>query len=62
MLERIHIHDELPRKWVFVHTHDAVRAALGALDGGESGSIVLITDGKDAAPAGKADSNAPHQQ
>jgi hypothetical protein len=61
ILERIHIHDELPRKFVFVHTHDAVRAAQEALDGGETGSIVLISDGKDV-PAGKADSYATHQQ
>jgi nucleoside-diphosphate-sugar epimerase len=54
MLERIHFYDELPRKWVFVHTHDAVRAALDALDGGETGgSVVLIADDADA-PKAKA--------
>jgi hypothetical protein len=37
MLERIHIYDVLPRKWVFVHTHDGVRAALASLDDGENG-------------------------
>lgn len=37
MLERIHIYDVLPRKWVFVHTHDGVRAALTALEVGDSG-------------------------
>jgi nucleoside-diphosphate-sugar epimerase len=54
MLERIHFYEELPRKWVFVHTHDAVRAALDALDGGETGgSVVLITDNADS-PKAKA--------
>jgi hypothetical protein len=37
MLERIHIYEVLPRKWVFVHTHDGVRAALASLDDGENG-------------------------
>lgn len=37
MLERINIYEVLPRKWVFVHTHDGVRAALAALDDGENG-------------------------
>jgi hypothetical protein len=33
MLERINVYERinLPRKWVFVHTHDGVRAALAAL-------------------------------
>lgn len=37
MLERINIYDVLPRKWVFVHTHDGVRAALAALEVGADG-------------------------
>jgi hypothetical protein len=46
MLERIHIYDVLPRKWVFVHTHDGVRAALASLDDGENGfSAELVTIG-----------------
>jgi hypothetical protein len=46
MLERIHIYDVLPRKWVFVHTHDGVRAALASLDDGENGfSAELATIG-----------------
>uniref|UniRef100_A0A383W800 STAS domain-containing protein n=1 Tax=Tetradesmus obliquus TaxID=3088 RepID=A0A383W800_TETOB len=64
MLERIHIHDSLPRKWVFVHTHDAVRAAQEELHNEESSSsVVLITDGNDiTSKAGKASSYATHQQ
>lgn len=45
MLDRIHIYEVLPRQWVFVHTHDGVRAALAELaaqDGGENGDMRVI--------------------
>lgn len=51
MMERIHIYDVLPRQCVYVHTHDAVRAAVAAL---ETGNEVAFSDspsavhGKDA--------------
>ena len=44
MLERIHIYDVLPRRWVFVHTHDGVRAAVAALDDGENGMKADVTE------------------
>lgn len=47
MLERINIYEVVPRKWVFVHTYDGVRAAMAGLDDGENG---FSASGK-AAPA-----------
>lgn len=56
MLERINLYEVLPRKWVFVHTHDGVRAALAALDDGENGFSARLADSaRDAAPAGIQD-------
>lgn len=49
MLERINIYEVVPRKWVFVHTYDGVRAAMAGLDDGENGFSASAT-GK-AAPA-----------
>lgn len=40
MLGRINMHEVLAHKWIFVHTHDGVQAAVTAmqqLDGGEGG-------------------------
>lgn len=40
MLGRINMHEVLPHKWIFVHTHDGVQAAvkaMNAMDGGEGG-------------------------
>lgn len=55
MLERIHIYEVLPRKWIFVHTHDGVRAALAGLDDGENGFKADLADSPSAfhAPADK---------
>lgn len=38
MLERLNIYGVVSRQWVFVHTHDGVRAALAELmEDGENG-------------------------
>jgi hypothetical protein len=56
MLERIHIYDVLPRQWVFVHTHDGVRAALAALDDGENGLTASLVQ----SPASHRATHASH--
>ncbi|KAF8060559.1 SULTR2 [Scenedesmus sp. PABB004] len=53
MLERIAIYDVLPRAWVFVHTHDGVRAAAAALHGGELGGLAGAALPRDGADLGK---------
>lgn len=57
MLERIHIHDVVPRKWVFVHTHDAIRAAVAAMDDGENGfgALSSASGGKGRSNGGASD-------
>ena len=59
MLERIHIYDVLPRNWVFVHTDDGVRAALKALETGDSG---VALNGKDVAGVSFHSKDVDHTQ
>lgn len=62
MLERIHIYEVLPRKWVFVHTHDGVRTALASLDDGENGfSAELATIGTSRMDSGQSSTPTSQQ-
>jgi len=58
MLERIHIYEVLPRKWIFVHTHDGVQAALAAMDDGENGFKADLADSPSAFHAAGKDKDA----
>lgn len=57
MLERIHLYDVMPRKYVFVHTYDGVRAAQAALDDGENGLRADVADSPSALHAANKDTS-----